>query len=53
MNMNCVGVREIEEGTRMNGDKTEKIKVIRKERPRIVWKVSYERGKEMEEVNGE
>jgi len=42
----------MKDGSGMNGDKTENIKVIRKERRRIVRRLNHERGMEKEEGHG-
>jgi len=52
MNMNCLSVKEMKDGSVMNGDKMEKIRVIRKERCRIVRGIRHGRGMEKEGGNG-
>jgi hypothetical protein len=42
----------MKDGSGMNGDKTERMEVIRKKRRRIVTSLSDERGMEKEEGNG-
>jgi hypothetical protein len=52
MNVNYLSVREMKDGSGMNGDETENNKVIRKERRRIVRRLSHGKSMEKQEGNG-